>query len=149
MNSDFGPEMSACAFAPYVVQFCEEPGPLRGPFRHMLKAEALRARSCAEVIKSIHLMLTMHRQKFVEKAAYFMSLDYGFHPTIPYVPYLTQEENLAQSYELQRRFLDFRTGLRNLDSLSAGWLTLESSDTLNAWKASIWKPAVTAYSFFI
>jgi hypothetical protein len=118
-------EMTKCAFAPHVIELCEDPEPRRGSYWTVLQAEALRTRSCAKIISATHIEMNKLRENLFKEASDVLSLDVGFQPPVVYNHYLTQKENLAQSLELQMRFLDFWNDLRGLNLFSAGWLTLE------------------------
>ena len=54
ISSDLDLDMSACAFAPFVIELCEDEAPRIGPFSTVLKAEVLRARRCALTISWTH-----------------------------------------------------------------------------------------------
>jgi hypothetical protein len=123
-------EMTKCAFAPHVIELCEEPTPRRGSYWTVLQAEALRTRSCAKTISATHTEMNKLSENLFKEASDFLSLDVDFQPPVVYNHYITQKENLAQSLELRMRFLDFWNDLRALDLFSAGWLTLERREYL-------------------
>lgn len=121
---------STCAFAPYVIALCGEATPRLGLFRTILQSEVLRTRRCAMTVSRVHAQIDRLREDYLENTSYFMSRRIGFQPSIAYSFRLTQEQNLEQSYELKKRFLEFWTDLQDLEMLTLRLPTIERSQYL-------------------
>jgi hypothetical protein len=130
LNSDFDLDMSACAFAPFVIELCEDEAPRVGPFSAVLIAEVLRARRCALTISRTHKQMTELRDSYFNGASHILLLPLDFKPTIPYSANLTREANLAQSHKLKMRFFDFWDDLLELSSLTMNLPNIERSEYL-------------------
>jgi hypothetical protein len=130
LSSDFDLDISACAFAPFVVDLCEDEAPRIGPFSTVLKAEVLRTRRCAGTVFRVHKQMTKLRDSYFSGTSHILLLPLDFQPNIPYTARLTQEENLAQSYQLKMRFLDFWDDLLELSGLTMNLPNVERSEYL-------------------
>jgi hypothetical protein len=129
-SSEFDLDMSACAFAPFVIKLCQDEAPRVGPFSTVLKAEVLRVRRCASTVARVHKQMTELRESYFSGTSRILLLPLDFRPTIPYSASLTREENLAQSHKLKMRFFDFWDDLLELSSLTMNLPNIERSEYL-------------------
>jgi len=130
LSSDFDLDISACAFAPFVVDLCEDEAPRTGTFSTILKAEVLRTRRCAGTVSRVNKQMTELRESYSSGTSHILLLPLDFQVTIPYTARLTQEENLAQSHQLRYRFLDFWDDLLELSGLTMNLPNVERSEYL-------------------
>jgi hypothetical protein len=130
LNSDFDLDMSACAFAPFVIELCENEAPRVGPFSAVLRAEVLRARRCALTVSRTHKQMTELRDSYFSGTSHILLLPLDFKPTIQYSAKLTREDNLTQSHKLKMRFFDFWDDLLELSALTLDLPNIERSGYL-------------------